>query len=296
MARPFSSILDLSAGILFILVAWLLPAPHALAKYMRSESALLGGAVCVSGPENALPNIIQSLRNAGGLAERKPDRDGHCRNERFPFSIEVPEGLEAWTVETLRSQGYAGVTYGLGTAGGSGGIRVAFDLPDILSERPTPQNFARLINEVQCKLRTRYRQYANNVSFKTGPGVNWPAQDFCWDMTISGHTATSAAFNSANLASRISNRYWFRSNFEIYFSHFSSFFEDEKNLGPKLLMHVEVISSQFARLPPSQTPEPSQFHAIDHFEPGSSVDELDGEINGQAVELLKSTPLICSSP
>ena len=110
-------------------------------------------------------------------------------------------------------------------------------------------------------------------------------------MTLAGHTASSAGFNPAKLNARISDKYWFRAKLELWMGYFPRYFDlDERDLGPKVKIHLSVGSSDFARSPPDRPP--NQYRSIDQFE-SISPDAFDGELNERAMEILLESRLTC---
>lgn len=284
-------------------ILYLVASAGAASPFAPQETSepVITGMVCASVPQGELPQLLSAIEKAGGLASRPTDTDGqnerdsHCYSQEFPLAIQVPDGLEAWSVERIQALGYP-ANYGMGTAGGSGDIRAAFDSSDFFSGPLTPNNFSAVRKELECKLRTRYEKYFDKVNFSSCKYVAYPDDGFCWVISVLGHSATSAGFNPAKLSGLISDRYWFRADIEIWMGYFPHFRDLSGNdLGSTLKVHLSVNSSEFARFPPNQQPEPDKYHEIDDFDPSADIDSIDDALNDRGMGILIETKLICGS-
>jgi hypothetical protein len=257
-------------------------------NYRHTEHPIITGMLCVETSERRIQEIVLAAQRHSATIKRSSERDNHCYDGGL--ALDVPEGLEGWLAENLRESGYR-VKQGGGTAGGSGNIAFFMKPEQVLSERPTPQNFAAVKKDVSCRIKERFEKYFGEINPRACPNVSFP-DGLCWKLTLSGHTSTSAGLNPVKLNQRISDKYWFRTNVELWMGYFPRYFDlDDKDLGPKVKVHLSVISSEFARSPTNRAP--SQYRTIDQFE-SISNDELDEEFNERLAEIFQESPLTCS--
>jgi len=102
----------------------------------RTDRAEPGG-LCV--PEPQVNGAISAIRSFGGKARRFPDNDGVCTQavRSNMVALEIPSGLEGWTLDRLRAQGFT-ARYMFGTAGGGLDSRARLDPKILFDRQPTP--------------------------------------------------------------------------------------------------------------------------------------------------------------
>jgi hypothetical protein len=242
------------------------------------------------GNKSITPHLIFTITNAGGKAAMAPAGDVHCHDGNLPHALKVPDGLEGWSVGKLRQAGFPAGFAG-GTAGGSGDIRLAFDPRRALAQEISPSTIEELKTDLQCRLSMILKPRFADVSFSRCT-ESMSRDGFCWWIWLGGHTSTSTTFKSPDLSAKISDKYWFSAKLQIWMGYFPhSPFEPQD--GPKLKVHFYVVSSKFARFPPSTKPETDSYKHIDHFHKGVSPDAIDDAINNRIEEFIKAFPVKC---
>jgi hypothetical protein len=262
--------LALSIAFLFISAA-----SHATDAVDTSD-AQLPGMICVNVAESAIPRLIAEIRKSGGKAKRRED-DLHCHGDGHAISI--PEGLETWTIATLRRLGYANVHPGGATAGGSGDVRVLLDRAELTASLLTGPTLPRAKAEIECKITSAIKRNFDYVSVYPCKQVDFE-DGLCWNIRVLGHTSKSPALRPSNLNGIINNKYWVRAKIEVWMGEFASTKDqNDDNQGRKVKIHMSVYSSEYARFPSSILPENSQYRPISHYDPTVAIDELDEVLN-----------------
>ncbi len=247
------------------------------------------GMICIR--EADAPKAIKLLRKAGGKASRLADQDFNCRDLNYPAALGVPDGLEWWTAETLQA-GDLSFTYGTTAPAGSQLFRFTLKPEDLFSTPLTAQSLKRSKKDIECKIRTRLREYFDTVNVGLCTGVRF-SDGFCWTVTVSDHTQRSKAFIHLKPNNLSSGNFWFRATMGIWMGYYPHRFTDSSKVGPQVYVHTSVYSSDFAQLPPESSPEPEQYHHITHYYPRVSVDALDKTLTERAAEILFAPTLVC---
>jgi hypothetical protein len=247
------------------------------------------GMICIR--EADAPMATKLLRKVGGKASRLVDQDPNCRDSSHPAALGVPDGLEAWTAETLQAGGLS-FTYATAASAGSQLLRFALEPEDLLSTPLTAQSLKRVKQDIECKIRTRLREHFETVEVGRCTGVTY-SDGFCWTVAVSDHTRRSKAFTSAKPGNLISDDYWFRATIGIWMGYYPHRSTNSSKMEPQLYVHTSVYSTDFAQLPPESTPEPEQYRDITHYHPGASVDALEKTLMERAAEFLFAPALVC---
>jgi hypothetical protein len=261
------------------------------------------GRLCVLGADtNRLAELLTVAGREGALVKIAPNNSA-CENYSMvpPYwvvrSVEVPSGLESWTLNLLLTLGYK-VGYEYGTAGGSGPIEDApRDSGWYFSEPINIENFDRISRDTFCKVKFRLATYfpeveetrCGDIGFKNG---------FCRLFWLGGHVSNTVGFKG--LVKSIGRKYWVSAKLAIDFGNFSNV-PDSNSVqhGSWVLLRVTGLHSAYALMPPDRKPEPRQYHSIENDIPGVSGelgDALDFEIASKVSDVISSAPPLSQAP
>jgi hypothetical protein len=211
-------------------------------------------------------------------------------------ALEIPSGLEGWTLDRLRAQGFT-ARYMFGTAGGGLDSRARLDPKILFDRQPTPANLRDANASAVCKLRTRLSQYFEDVSTFHPCPTNMEPNELCWRMWLGGHTSNSRGFNGSEFR-MIGPKYWVSAKVDLWIGLFTNYDPGSgDNLGWRMKLIVATLSSAYARFPASARPTGNDYQPISYYEPRVDADALDAETASRVADILAvGNPLTCSNP
>jgi hypothetical protein len=248
------------------------------------------GSLCVLSPDTfLLDEILAAASQSNALVKRSPGNDGACQNRYAGGKdIEVPAGLEAWTLNLLVKLGYR-VGYNHGTAGGSGPIEDAPIEPDsVFAEALTAGSLDRVSRVTFCRIKSRLSDYFPEIEV-TKCGDAGFKNGLCRFFWIGGHISKSPGFHS--LARIIGGRYWISAKVAIDIGNFTNIIpNDGRHRDGMVIIRVTTMRSVYALMPPDRKPEPDRYHPIENDIPNLDVDDLDTRIALEVQSILSKVP------
>lgn len=254
------------------------------------------GSVCAVIPQAKTPSVLKKMRARGLKIKEMPENTcfywGNGTDEYQGF--DVPEGLEGWTVKTLRELGY-NARHAIATAGGGGENKLRVNRTYIFGQEITPKNYKEVVADVQCKLNTRFSEYFERINIQNKCRSDIEEHELCWNIWLGGHLATSKGIQEIDLRAQISPKYWFSTRLELFIGDFFDYpYVDVKGGGKMARIDFFVQSTRFARAPAERAPEGARYHPIENFEPQLYGDEVDGLI-GWAIRknVIRAGQFVC---
>lgn len=254
------------------------------------EDRAQASSVCVEVSKEQVPEVLSEMRSRGLKIEEYPDNTCFYWNDRMQGLL-VPAGLEHWTVKTLRQLGYT-AKHAAATAGGGGENKSRVERSYVFDGDVNPQNYQEVIGNIDCKLKTRFSSYFQDVNIQNKCKSDIDERELCWNIWVGGHLATSKGLRDDDLRKQVPSKYWFSSRIEIFIGDFYDY--PEANGAQKARIDFFVLSTRFARSPPDEVPDGSRYQTIDQFEPQLDVDEVD-DLVGWAIRqnVVRAGPLEC---
>jgi len=231
-----------------------------------------------------IPELLEAARARGAMVRRNSSRDGACANRnRDSAGLEVPNGLETWTLNLLLGLGYH-ASYSRGTAGGSEPVSHSpLDPSFFFSEAITPENLDRNNYQLFCKVKSRLGAYYADVDMTTCSDLHY-RNGLCRLIWIGGHVSTSKGFS--DLIHEIGNGYLVSAKFYVDFGVATNILEVAQGFGkPRIEITTSVINSVYALGPSTAKPDPRKYHHIDE-EVNRDGNSLDGVIVHQLHSIL----------
>ena len=233
------------------------------------------GSVCVNIPRTKAAVVLKKMRERGIKIKEYPENTcSYWGNETGEYQgFDVPEGLEGWTVRTLRAMGY-NARHAIATSGGGGENKLRVKRSYIFDREITPQNYKEMVSDIQCKLNKRFSKYFEHVSIKNKCKSDVDEHELCWNIWLGGHLATSKGVQGNDLRAQIDQKYWFSTRLELFIGDFFDY-PDVKGGSQVARIDFFVQSTRFARAPAEKPPERTRYHPIEYFEPQLDGDEVD---------------------
>jgi hypothetical protein len=253
------------------------------------------GALCVLQPDAKRIDDMVRIARSRGVQLRPMGEDRSCDNDyRDARAIEVPNGLESWTLTLLRRMGYH-VGYSYGTAGGSGPIE---DDPQpaskLISEPLTPESLPRVSSITYCKIKSRLSDYFSDIELSQCGDIGFK-NGMCRFFWLGGHITNSKGFSS--LERTIGRGYWISTKVAIDIGTFNFAREnDGSSLDRMALLRVTTLHSVYALMPSYRRPEPSRYHPIEDDIPNLDTDQLDTAIARRVLEILSNAGPLTDAP